>query len=143
MKQEHSAGGVVYKTKNDRVFWLVVQHSQHKGWVFPKGLIGDTNANETREETAVREVREEGGVDAEIVAEIKPAVKYWYVFNKEKVQKTVYFFLMKYLKGDIKDHDHEVSATCWLTASEVKAILTYKNDQAVFAEALSLLQKQP
>ena len=58
MKFEFSAGGVVYKKQNDQMMILVSQHSGHHGWVFPKGLIGDSIKNEKKEETAIREVEE-------------------------------------------------------------------------------------
>ena len=65
MIKEFSAGGIVYKkqkptTKNQRAMtlWLVCQHSQHKGWVFPKGFIGDHIDGESEKDTALREVKE-------------------------------------------------------------------------------------
>lgn len=67
--KEFSAGGIVFKRqassvkrKGDNVLWLVAQHSMHKGWVFPKGFIGDHIEGESTEETALREVEEETGV---------------------------------------------------------------------------------
>jgi len=56
-----SAGGIVFKKEKERIFWLIAQHSQHKGWVFPKGLVGDKDSNESMEKAALREVEEEGG----------------------------------------------------------------------------------
>src|SRR3990172_8585572 len=67
MKIETSAGGVVYRTRwlEDRkeIEFLIVQHSGHHRWVLPKGWI---EKGETKEKTAVREVREEAGVEAEV-----------------------------------------------------------------------------
>ncbi|MDP2672178.1 MAG: NUDIX domain-containing protein, partial [Candidatus Daviesbacteria bacterium] len=63
MKLQFSAGGIVYKKENGEIFILVSQHSQHHGWVFPKGLIDE---GETKEATAIREVKEEAGVDGKI-----------------------------------------------------------------------------
>lgn len=150
MKREFSAGGIVFKRKRreknakdaKNIRWLAIQHSQHKGWVFPKGLIGDTKNGESKEETAVREVKEEGGINTRIIEEVKPPVTYWYVFKKEKIFKTVYFYLMEYLSGDIADHDREVSQTKWLTEGEVKKTLTYKNDKKVFEEALKIFKER-
>lgn len=142
MKREFSAGGVVYKKigGNPCPLWLVVQHSQHKGWVFPKGLIGDIKNGESKEETALREVEEEGGIKAKIIAEIPKAVEYWYQFEGEKIFKKVYFYLMEYLSGSEKDHDSEVSSAEWLTVGEVEKRLTYDNDKRVFAEAVEILE---
>lgn len=143
MKREFSAGGIVYKKIGGSPcpLWLVVQHSQHKGWVFPKGLIGDKKNNEGKEETALREVLEEGGIKAKIIAEIPMIVEYWYQFEGKKIFKKVYFYLMGYVSGSEKNHDSEVSVAEWLTTEEVEKRLTYDNDKRVFAEAVAILEK--
>ena len=120
--------------------WLICQHSQHKGWVFPKGLIGDTVDNESKEETAIREVKEETGVDAKIVNDSAITVQYWYQFKGEKIFKTVYFFLMEEVGGDINKHDHEMMAVKWVSEKKVKSTLTYDNDKKAFDEALKLFK---
>ena len=137
MKFEFSAGGIVFKKVGNELQILVSQHSQHKGWVFPKGLIGDSEATkgEKKEETAVREVKEESGAEGEILAQITP-VTYWYVWEGEKRKKTVYYFIMKYVGGDITRHDHEMSAVEWLREDEVLDRLSFKTDKQAFMEAL-------
>lgn len=147
MKREFSAGGIVFKKplaisrKPSAVLWLICQHSQHKGWVFPKGLIGDSIAEESREATAVREVKEETGIDAEIIKELPSPIKYWYQFKGEKIHKTVYFYLMKYVGGTIDEHDHEMMDVRWADEEAVRKTLTYKNDKMAFVEALQLFKK--
>jgi len=135
MKFEFSAGGIVFKKENSTLYILVSQHSQHLGWVFPKGLIGDNIKGEKKEATAVREVEEETGAKGEILKQITP-VTYWYVMNGEKRKKTVYYFIMKYLGGDITKHDHEMAAVEWLPENEVLNRLSYKSDKDAFNEAL-------
>ena len=148
MISEYSAGGVVFKkdqrlkTKSQRpILWLVAQHSQHKGWVFPKGFIGDSKEGETSEETAVREVEEETGVKAKIIKKLKKPATYFYVWRGEKRFKTVYYFLMEYESGNIKDHDFEMCDIKWLPEEKVKEILSYKTDQEAFKDALELYQE--
>jgi 8-oxo-dGTP pyrophosphatase MutT (NUDIX family) len=140
MKFEFSAGGVVYKKEGGQTFVLVSQHSGHHGWVFPKGLIGDKeeNKDQTKEETAIREVKEEAGADGEIEKELTP-VSYWYVWECEKIKKTVYYFLMKYTGGDITKHDHEMENVEWIDSSEVEKRLTYPSDKEVWEEARKLI----
>jgi len=144
MKLEFSAGGIVFKreeTNNRRqtTMILVAQHSQHHGWVFPKGLIGDHKKGESKEETAIREVKEETGVVGEIIKPLTP-VTYWYVFEKEKIKKTVYYFLMKYVSGDISKHDMEMENVEWIPLEEVEKRLTYKSDKQVWQEAKKQLE---
>lgn len=156
MKFEFSAGGIVYRKKHpnkkilkqvqDDIEILVAQHSQHHGWVFPKGLIdkkesGSMNQEsrrETKEEAALREVREETGVYGKITKALPP-VTYWYKFDKEKIKKTVYYFLMQYLSGDIKDHDFEMENVEWLPIDKVEERLTYKSDKEVWKMALAVI----
>jgi 8-oxo-dGTP diphosphatase len=138
MKFEFSAGGVVFKKSENKNLILISQHSQHHGWVFPKGIIGDTIEKEGKEETALREVREETGINGKILQALNP-VKYWYVLNKEKIKKTVYYFLMGYVSGDITDHDDEMENVEWLEEDRVGVKLTYESDKKVWHEAKKLL----
>lgn len=146
MRFEFSAGGIVYK-KNKVTKILVAQHSQHHGWVFPKGLIDHqspiTNhqsqkVKETKEEAAIREVKEETGITAKILKQLTP-ISYWYNFEGEKIKKTVYYFLMEYIKGDIKNHDFEMENVEWLPMERVANRLTYKSDKGVWKEALAVI----
>jgi len=149
MKLEFSAGGIVYKykklnikNKKRGVLILVAQHSGHKGWVFPKGLIGDYIENEVKEETALREVKEETGVVGKILNSLTP-VTYWYVFEGEKRRKTVYYFLMEYISGNINDHDWEMQEVEWIPVDEVEKRLTYSSDKKVWKVALRAINRQP
>jgi len=138
MKFQFSAGGVVYKKENSKLYILVSQHSGHHGWVFPKGLIGDKVENEGKEVTALREVKEETGVNGKIIQPLKPVI-FWFMMDGEKIKKTVYYFLMEYLSGDINDHDWEMENVEWLEADDVEKRLTYPSDKKVWLEAQKLL----
>lgn len=136
-KTEISAGGIVYKRTNNGLLWLVIQNSGHKGWGFPKGLVGDKVRNESMETAALREVREEGGVEAKIVNPSPISTQYIYRFQDYLIKKTVHYFRMEYISGNIKDHDQEVGDIKFLPQNEVKNILTYKADKEAFEKALS------
>jgi 8-oxo-dGTP pyrophosphatase MutT (NUDIX family) len=140
MKFEFSAGGIVFKKEKDQIEILVSQHSQHLGWVFPKGLIGDRVKGEKKEETAVREVEEETGAIGEIIKQVTP-VTYWYAWEGEKRKKTVYYFIMKFAGGDITKHDHEMSAVEWVPVNKVAERLTYRSDKEAFKEALPEIEQ--
>jgi 8-oxo-dGTP diphosphatase len=138
MKLQFSAGGIVYKKEDNKIFILVSQHSQHHGWVFPKGLIGDHVEGEKKEETALREVKEETGAEGKIIRALNP-ITYWFVMDQEKIRKTVYYFLMEYVDGNITKHDHEMESVEWLPANKVEERLTYESDKIVWREALKIL----
>lgn len=150
IKNEVSAGGIVYKKEGDKILWLICQHSQHKGWVFPKGLVGDKVDNEPMENAAFREVEEEGGVKTKIVNKDPIKVTYKYQWNNSPhggakgenilVNKTVYYFLMEYISGDPKNHDWEMSDAKFMTEEEIKKTLTYSSDKDAFEKILQLLK---
>lgn len=141
VKTEVSAGGIVYKTvkrptSDVKRLWLICQHSKHKGWIFPKGLVGDNDSNESMEEAALREVEEEGGIKAKIVYNKPIDVYYVYRFKEFLVKKTVYYFLMEYISGDPNNHDWEVSEAKFIDEEEIKKTLTYKSDKEAFEKIL-------
>jgi len=147
MKNEVSAGGIVFKkvpltslkTCGNKVLWLVVQH---KGWVFPKGLTTDHDGENDMKQTALREVREEGGIVAKIVHEKPFFNEYWYQYDGERIHKKVYYFLMEYVSGSEKDHDFEISQALWLEEKDVLKKLTFENDKKNFKEAVKVLNSK-
>lgn len=88
-----SSGGFVYKKENNHIYWLICQHSQHKGWVFPKGLVGDKNSNESIDKAALREVEEEGGIKARIVIKKPIITNYQYQWKTNLIKKLSITFL--------------------------------------------------
>jgi len=135
MKREFSAGGIVFNSKGQV---LVTQHSQNKHWSFPKGLLD--HPGQTTEESALREVKEEGGVVAEIVGKVGYS-KYVYTFQGEKIFKVVTYFLMEYVSGDIKDHDWEVSDIGWFEPEDALKRLTFAHDKNLLRVALEKIKK--
>lgn len=132
-----SAGGIVYKKINGETLWLITQHSQHKGWVFPKGLVGDNDKNESKEVAALREVEEEGGIKAKIISDNPIVTGYQYQWQGDLIKKTVCYFLMEYLSGDPKDHDWEMMDARFTTFDDVKKTLTYDSDKLAFEKIIS------
>jgi len=140
MRYEFSSGGIVYKKIKMKVLWLIVHHAEHGGWVFPKGLIGDTVKGESVEEAALRETEEEGGVKGRIIERLSPPVEYFYKRDGELSKKTVYYFLMEYISGDPKNHDEEMLEAKFVSEKEVRETLTYKNDLDSFKNALKVFK---
>lgn len=136
-----SAGGIVFKKEKDKILWLIVQHSGHKGWVFPKGLVGDKKTNESMEEAALREVEEEGGVKTKIFYSTPVKTFYQYQWEDQLIKKTVYYFLMEYVSGDPKNHDWEVAEAKFVSEDEVKKTLTYPSDKEAFEKILTIFNQ--
>ncbi|MEK7559015.1 MAG: NUDIX domain-containing protein [Patescibacteria group bacterium] len=141
MKFEFSAGGVVFRKAHsassgqEEIFILVAQHSQHHGWVFPKGWI---EKSETKEDAALREVKEETGIIGRITKPLQP-VTYWYDLERVKIKKTVYYFLMEFAGGNTEEHDDEMENVEWMPKKEVLEKLTYKSDKEVWVQAERIL----
>lgn len=133
MKREFSAGGIVFN-KAGQV--LLVQHSSNKHWSFPKGQI---ELGKSSKETAIREVKEEGGVEAEIIDKVGNS-KYVYTKDGEKIFKVVTVYLMKYVSGDIEDHDWEVSDIVWFTPEAALKQLTFSQDKDLLRIALEKIK---
>ena len=110
---------------------LVTQHSGHKGWDFPKG---HREIYESEEQTALREVKEEVGVKAEIIERVGET-RYFYYEEGERVLKTVVFYLMKYKRQRKASTAFEVSAQVWLPIDKVESKLTFKDTKELWKKA--------
>ncbi len=133
-EQEVSAGGVVLK--GEEVLVIVPTRRAASGarvLALPKGHL---DGEETAEEAARREVREEGGVDVELIEPLGE-VRYRYKRDGRLVSKRVSFFLFTYRSGSTDDHDHEIEEASWMALSEAATRLTYAGERAMVLKALS------
>jgi 8-oxo-dGTP pyrophosphatase MutT (NUDIX family) len=135
LKPEFSAGGVVVRRFHGRPFVCAVRPKPDV-LALPKGHPDD---GESSIEAARREVREETGLVAEPVEKLGD-VRYWYVWQGERVLKIVSFFLFRYRSGSVRDHDHEVLSAEWIPLAEAPSRLTYKGEREMAELALSRLQ---
>ncbi|OGD88874.1 hypothetical protein A3F45_00830 [Candidatus Curtissbacteria bacterium RIFCSPHIGHO2_12_FULL_41_17] len=134
IKRIYSAGGIVVRkstkgTKSTKgVEVLVTQHSKHKGWDFPKG---HREIYESEEQTALREVEEETGVEAEIIDKVGQT-QYFYYEEGSRVLKTVVFYLMKCIGEGEASTAFEVSGKVWLPLDKVEGKLTFKDTKQLW-----------
>jgi 8-oxo-dGTP pyrophosphatase MutT (NUDIX family) len=134
MIREFSAGGVVVRRMRGRPFVAVVR-VRDDVLALPKGHPGP---GESAADAAWREVREETGLEAELVEKLDD-IRYWYVRGGERVMKIVSFFLFRYRKGSVADHDHEVEEALWIPLDEAPDRLAYKGEREMATIALSRL----
>ena len=104
-------------------------------WGLPKGLV---EQGEKPEEAAVREVREESGLEAEIVQPLGD-ISYWFVWDGERVHKTVSFFLMEAVGGNVEAHDQEMEEVRWFPLPEAVRAAAYKSERDVIKRAAEAL----
>lgn len=136
--REVSAGGVVYRKHGDEI-QIVLIHVRNR-WGLPKGHVEE---GERIEETALREVREETGLEGRVVKKLGD-IRYAYRDKTKegepiRIYKRVHFYLLRYLKGDVRDHDHEVDEARWFPMVEVIKNLKFATERKMVHRALSVL----
>ena len=131
MKREQSFGAVVF---NDDKVLLVVHSKGHIG--FPKGHI---EKGEEGQDTAIREVKEETGIDIEIISDFSCSVEYSPKYN---VMKTVTYYIAKKIGGELLPQYSEVSSTYFVDKDKVLSRLTYDNDKKVYKSVLEKIKEE-
>jgi 8-oxo-dGTP diphosphatase len=134
-----SAGGVAFRVRESVTEVAIISTLPSRRWQLPKGLV---DQGESPEEAAVREVREEAGVETDLLGPVE-VVEYWYVGerrgHKVRYHKFVHFFLLAYRGGDVADHDHEVAEARWVEIGEAQAMLAFKTERAVVEKAREMI----
>jgi 8-oxo-dGTP pyrophosphatase MutT (NUDIX family) len=138
-KREISAGGVVYRRDGDEIEIVLASRRTRRGelaWGLAKGGIED---NESPEEAAVREVREETGLLAEIEGSLGET-RYFYVWEDVRIRKTVHFFLMRHTGGNIDDRDDEMEEIRWFPLERALKRAAYRGERDVLVRAAEILR---
>lgn len=138
-RTEISAGGVVFRPRGRGGFEVALILTHEGRWQLPKGWV---EAGEAHERTAVREVREETGLDAEVVGPLD-TIEYWYnsTYDPEpaRVHKFVHMFLLRCTGGSTDDHDDEVLEAQWVEIGEAQERLAFKDERRLMAMAQAAL----
>lgn len=138
-REQFSAGGVAFRKDPDRIRIVIVLTAAAGKWQLPKGII---DPGESALEAAVREVREEGGIETEPICEIGQTD---YIFTAKfngvrgRIHKSVHWFLLRYLCGDVDDHDHEVDESRWVSIDEAVETLEFENEREIVRKAAALI----
>ena len=127
-----AAGGVVLRRAPAGDEVVLAGRRADRSWVFPKGT---PDGRETLEETALREVREETGLEVLIIRPIA-VMDYWFAAGGERIHKLVHFFLMEATGGDVSRHDHEYDDVRWVPAAEARSMLSFDSYRAILDRAL-------
>jgi 8-oxo-dGTP pyrophosphatase MutT (NUDIX family) len=113
----------------------LVGHVRENIWTLPKGTPAP---NETREQTALREVREETGLESRIVAEVGQ-IEYTFTRRGMRFIKQVFHYLMLATGGSVEQHDHEYDEARWFAISDALLALTYDNEIEMVRRAEQLI----
>lgn len=142
MKREFSAGGIVFKEKENGPKFLLIKNMAMRDpsqsyWGFPKGHL---DKSESSKEAAIREVKEEVGLEVEVVDKIGQS-SYMFQANGEKIFKIVTMFLMKAKKEELTIQDLEIQEAKWVDSKEALNILSFPNDKKLLEKALNIYGK--
>ena len=135
MKQEKSCGAAVYSIRGRTLFFLV-EHMVKGHISIPKGHV---EGRETEEETALREIREETGLEVSLDTGFRHEVHY---SPEPGVNKQVIFFTAQAAGGEMKNQECEVSGLEWLPYNQAIATVTYDTDKEVLAHAAAYLAEK-
>ena len=135
-----SAGGVVYRRVAGKIETALCGRMAPRRWSLPKGT---PDVGESLEETALREVREETGLEVAIEAPIGN-INYWFVAPRNRVQcnKTVHFYLMAHQGGSTDQHDPEFDEVRWFSSEDALKSLVHPNEAKVLEKALAMIRDQ-
>lgn len=134
MKQEKSCGAIILKEQDEELKVLLVKHNAGH-WAFAKGHV---EANETEEQTALREIKEETNLDVKLDTNFRTTVKY---SPMEDVEKEVVYFLAYRAQGNETPQLEEISQIQWLNLEEAKNIITYERDKEILQKVQKYLKE--
>jgi len=141
-----SSGGVVVRAGERLEICLIrpvpkPQSTRRPVWALPKGGI---EQGETSADAALREIREETGIDGVIQADLG-SIEYWFYSNRDgsRVHKTVHFFLVWAVGGDTALHDAEVHEAAWFDVEAALDRMTYPNERQMVRKAVETIGAQP
>ena len=131
MRHEFSAGAVVYALLNNNTYFLVLQHTKNGHWDLPKGHL---EKNETNQEAAIREVKEETGIDVTLDEGFHTSIEYYFT-DKDGITvfKKVVFFMAQTQKQSVTLTEHQDYA--WLIFEDAIKKVTFPTAKEVLTKA--------
>ncbi len=139
-----SSGGVLFRPRQAGlapprgIEIVLVGQSSIGRWGLPKGA---PSLGETLEQAALREVREETGMEGRIIAPLGH-IEYWFGGRGVRYHKTVHFYLMEAIGGDTSAHDFEHDLVGWFPIAEAYALMSYANEREMVRRAEELLSQK-
>ena len=135
-----SSGGVVFRQTNSGHELVLCGRDIPRMWCLPKGT---PEKGENRQQTALREVSEETGLQVRIQMYIDDIhYQFLRILDNTKVQKTVHYYLMNAIGGDLSKHDHEFDEVGWFSVDDAINLLSYENEVKIVEQGIALAKGQ-
>jgi 8-oxo-dGTP pyrophosphatase MutT (NUDIX family) len=135
-----SAGGIVIRIAGGRREIVLGRRRRERDgmtWTLPKGT---PSPGERFEQTALREVTEETGLGVAILERLGD-VEYWFMQSGTRIHKTVHYWLMAAVGGDLANHDHEFDEVAWVDLAEAESIMSHESERRVVAAARPAIER--
>lgn len=134
MQYEKSCGAIVYRKFHGNIEILLIKNQNGGHWSFPKGHV---EAGETEEQTALREIKEETGIDVILDTSFRKVNTY---APKKEITKDVVYFLAKATSYDYTPQEEEIARVKWVEINHAGTILSYDNDRQLVNQAKSIIK---
>ena len=134
MQFEKSCGAIVYRKHHGNIELLLVQSQNCGHWSFPKGHVEE---GETEEQTAIREIKEETGIDVILDTSFRKVITY---APKKETTKDVIYFLAKATSYEYTPQEEEIARIKWVEINHAGEILSYDNVRQLVNQAKAIIK---
>lgn len=132
---EKSCWGVIFKWIDNHLLYLIIQENSWLHWAFPKGHVEPW---ETEQETALREIYEETGLQVNIVDGFRDTISY--IDHTKNIEKTVVLFIYEWVSWNVTYILPELENYAWLPFEEALQRLTHDNSKELLKKVNLFLQ---
>jgi 8-oxo-dGTP pyrophosphatase MutT (NUDIX family) len=135
-QRETSAGGVVYRLHEGGALFLLIRDS-YQNWGFPKGHL---ESGERAEDAAMREVREETGIDDLALRGRIETIDWYFRFRGQLIHKVCHFYLMETSQATTNpQHAEGITACRWVAYDDARSAISYANARKVLGRAYEMI----
>jgi len=136
-RDAYSAGGVIYRWRDDGIDVALIATSGGVRWGLPKGHIA---FEETPQHAARREIEEETGLRGDVLQPLD-TIEYWFRVGRTRIHKVVDLYLLRYESGDVVPQVSEVDDARWIAIDEAIHMATFPRERAVLEQVRALWQR--
>lgn len=134
LQYEKSCGALVFRRHHGNIELLLIRNASGGRWSFPKGHV---EPNESEEQTAIREIKEETSIEVSLINGFREVITY---APKKDITKDVIYFLARATTFDYSPQLEEISRIKWVEINNAHTLLSYDNDRQLATRAKQLIK---